>query len=325
MASRYLERWQVFTATVSPAQKQGFRHEALLYAGEHEFLTAATSFLRDAVAADEPTLVAVPGDKIEKLCASVDDGGMVMFADMCELGSNPARIIPAWRQFADEHVGQRLRGIGEPIWPGRTEAELVECQRHESLLNLAFADAPAFWLLCPYDVDALGAEVIDEARRNHPFVIAERAQRESTAYQGLEAVMAPFDDPLPEPAARPTELRFGPGQLAQVRSFVSRHGAQAGLSAERVEDLVLVANELATNSVLYGGADGTVGIWRNGHAVICEVRDAGIIQDPLIGRRAPGTAQQGGRGLWMANQLCDLVQVRSSVKGTVVRVHTRDR
>jgi prepilin-type processing-associated H-X9-DG protein len=37
----------------------------------------------------------------------------------------------------------RLRGAGEPIWPERRPAELVECQRHESLLNVAFADGPS--------------------------------------------------------------------------------------------------------------------------------------------------------------------------------------
>lgn len=310
------------TATATPAQETGFRHEALLYAGDGEFITAATSFLRDAVAAGDPTLVAVPGEKIEPLRANID-AETVMFVDMKAIGVNPARIIPAWREFALEHEGRSLRGIGEPIWAGRSEAELVECQRHEALLNLAFADVPAFWLVCPYDVDALSVEVIDEARRNHPFVITERAQRHSDAYRGLEAVTAPFDDPLPEPAQRPSQLRFGPGQLAEVRAFVSHHGAEAGLDAERVDDLVLVANELVTNSMLYGGADGTVRVWRDGDAVICEVRDAGIIRDPLIGRMPPGATQQGGRGLWMANQLCDLVQVRSSATGTVVRVHAR--
>ena len=30
-----------------------------------------------------------------------------------------------------------------------------------------------------------------------------------------------------------------------------------------------------------------------------------------------------GRGLWIANQVCDLVEVRSSDEGSVVRVHMR--
>ena len=30
-----------------------------------------------------------------------------------------------------------------------------------------------------------------------------------------------------------------------------------------------------------------------------------------------------GRGLWLANQLCNLVQIRSSPEGTTVRLHMR--
>ncbi len=48
------------------------------------------------------------------------------------LGSNPACIIPAWRRFLAEWApdGRPVRGIGEPIWVGRSEAELTECQLH---------------------------------------------------------------------------------------------------------------------------------------------------------------------------------------------------
>jgi hypothetical protein len=48
-----------------------------------------------------------------------------------------------------------LRGIGEPIFPERDRQVLIECERHEALLNLAFAGSERFWLLCPYDVAAL--------------------------------------------------------------------------------------------------------------------------------------------------------------------------
>jgi MEDS: MEthanogen/methylotroph, DcmR Sensory domain len=64
------------------------------------------------------------------------------------VAANPARIIPAWRDFVASVDGRgHARGIGEPIWAERTPAELVECQRHETLLNLAFAGVPAWWLL----------------------------------------------------------------------------------------------------------------------------------------------------------------------------------
>jgi anti-sigma regulatory factor (Ser/Thr protein kinase) len=315
----------LYTPTVALTERTGFRHEALLYAGDEAFLAAATAFIRDGTATNEPTLVMVPADKIARLRQRLDTRDSVHFADMRRIGSNPARIIPAWRQFAAEHDGQRLRGIGEPIWPERAAAELVECQRHESLLNLAFAEAEAFWLLCPYDATALSPDVIDEARRSHPFVLVGDRSADSTEYHGLEVLMVPFDDPLPEPPAHSEGLPFGPGQLSAVRRFVSQRAAMAGLDTERIADLVTAVNELATNSLLYGGAHGSVHAWPDRDGFVCEVRDDGRISDPLIGRRPPEPHQHGGRGLWMANQLCDLVQVRSTAAGTVVRVHSRYR
>jgi DcmR-like sensory protein len=111
----------------------------------------------------------------------------VAFADMAEVGANPARIIPAWRDFvAAFDGGGYARGIGEPVWAERTPAELVECQRHETLLNLAFAGVPAWWLLCPYDTTTLGPEGLAEARGSHPFVSQGGAAALSAAYRGLD-------------------------------------------------------------------------------------------------------------------------------------------
>jgi hypothetical protein len=40
----------------------------------------------------------------------------------------------------------------------------------------------------------------------------------------------------------------------------------------------------------------------------------------LVGRVRPGTDACSGRGVWLVNQLCDLVQIRSAPGGSVVRV-----
>lgn len=161
----------------------GYRHEALFYADADEFMAGTLQFLRDAVAADEPTLVVLAAPKIQALGEALNgEADQVSFADMAEVGTNPARIIPAWQQFLVEHGGKsrRLRGIGEPIWAERSAAELAECQRHEALLNVCFDD-PDFWLLCPYDTTALDPEVIEEARRNHPFLSGRGVPEVSTS------------------------------------------------------------------------------------------------------------------------------------------------
>ena len=49
----------------------------------------------------------------------------------------------------------------------------------------------------------------------------------------------------------------------------------------------------------------------------------GDIDEPLAGRKRPSSTQEGGHGLWLANQLSDLVQLRTFATGSVVRVHMR--
>jgi anti-sigma regulatory factor (Ser/Thr protein kinase) len=102
---------------------------------------------------------------------------------------------------------------------------------------------------------------------------------------------------------------------------VSRQATAAGLDPARTADLVLAVDEVATNSLPHGGGRGTLRIWREDGTLVCEVRDAGRLQNPMAGRERPTPERDGGRGLWMVNQLCDLVQLRSFPDGAAVRVH----
>lgn len=300
----------------------GFEHDALLYAGDAEFVARVGEFVTEGLERDEPVLVVVVPRKIELLRRALGpDGERVTFADMAAIGRNPSRIIPVWRDFIATRAleGTRVRGVGEPIWAGRPDAELVESQRHEELINLAFAGAPGR-ILCPYDVDALAPSVVREAFRSHPAVVRAGVRGPSPAWEGLDAISGEFAHALPPRARDAVETAISMESLDQVRSFVRAHGARLGLREPRVEDLVLAVNELATNSVRHGGGTGSVAIWPEEGAVVCEVRDGGRIRDPLAGRARPASSQEGRIGLWLVHQLCDLVQVRSSPDGTVVRL-----
>jgi anti-sigma regulatory factor (Ser/Thr protein kinase) len=309
--------------------RSAFRHEALLYAGDTEFLDSTLSFIQGGLDAGEPTLVVIDTDKVRWLRTELgDDADRVRFADMTEVGHNPARIIPAWRAFVDEHrgTGRRLRGIGEPVSARRGAAELIECQRHESLLNVAFDGTPAWWLLCPYDVQTLDTGVIDEARRSHPYVWEGGRHRPSLECRELAEMAAPLMAPLAEPEAPSRTFSFeGLSSLPLVRSFVADHAGAAGLDAYSTVEFVAAVHEVAANSVRYGGGEGDVRAWHESGFVICEVRDRGYLDQPLAGRESPVLDAEGGRGLWLANAFCDLVQIRSSDAGTIVRLHKSRR
>jgi anti-sigma regulatory factor (Ser/Thr protein kinase) len=310
---------------VAPVE-DSFRHEALFYNGEDGFLRGTLPFIGEALEADEPLLIAV-GHARTALLKQVlgDDAERVCFLDMHQLARNPARVISAWHGFLSEHAleGRPARGIGEPAWPGRSEAELDECGRHESLLNVAFADGPPWRLLCPYDLDALEPEVIRAARLTHPALTHEGISRRNDAYLPPRRAPGPFRGSLPDPPAEREELAFTARGLGAVRNLVAKRATEAQLGEESREDLVLAINELVTNSVQYGGGGGALRIWTEPGALVCDVRDRGYIDDPLVGRLPPPLDQHGGRGMWLVNHLCDLVQIRSTPAGTTVRVRMR--
>jgi anti-sigma regulatory factor (Ser/Thr protein kinase) len=301
-----------------------FRHEVLFYDSSERFLAGTVPFIEGALEAGEATLVAVGAAKIELLRGVLGaDAEQVRFADMEALGHNPARIIPAWREFVDEHVraGGGARGIGEPIWPGRSAVEIDECRRHESLLNVAFGGAPAWSLLCPYDSESLDDEVLEAAVHCHPYLAENGTGSDNGRCRELDSPPDPFAGALEPSPPGAGEIAFDRDALHDLRGAVAARGNAAGLSPERTMDLVLAASELAANSVRHGGGRGTSRLWREPGELFFEVSDAGRIEQPLVGRLQPTPIQEGGRGLWMANQLCDLVRIRSGADGTTVRLH----
>jgi len=297
----------------------GFQHEALIYEGDDEYLAGTIPFLRAALEAGEPAMVAVGPAQTALLEGELDgDAQGVRFVEMQTVGRNPAAIIPLWREFVDENSGRSVRGIGEPVWLARSPAALDECQRHESLLNVAFAPGMPWSLLCPYDAGSLGEDVLEKVTHSHRHVHHDGRPKESTFFEPEPDC---FAGELPPPRVEPATFAFGLGELTEVRHRVAALAARAGMDPVGVVDLVIAASELAANSIMHGGGSGTLRLWRENGSLLVEVEDHGRIEEPLVGRLRPGLAQEGGRGLWLANQLCDLVQIRSGAAGTTVRLH----
>jgi anti-sigma regulatory factor (Ser/Thr protein kinase) len=306
------------TRTVGPTAV--FRHEALFYGGKTSFLEATVPFIREGIRADEPVLVVLARDKIGWLEDALgDDACEVFFEDMREVGANPGRLIAAWRRFASAHgESPALRGIGEPTTPWRSPAALDECRRHEALLNIAFNGGRDLWLLCPYDTEALPESVVEDARSTHPLIAEGGAEHPSHSYEHAAGVLA---GELSPPPADASELEFSSGNGREVRAFAEQAARSLRLGPEGVENVVFAAGELTANSVLHGGGGGTIAAWSDSDSVILEVRDAGVVDNPLVGRLRPNVDESRGRGLWLVNQLCNLVQIRSGPRGTAVRVH----
>ena len=296
-------------------------HLAFFYHEQAEFLAGVRAFAHDGLVSAEPVFVAVPGDKLALLRSQLGEQfPRISYADMTELGRNPARIIPALRDFTEAHPGCRARLISESVWPGRSAAETREVTKHEALINLAFSGTPAA-IMCLYDAAALAPATISEARCTHPAIVQNGQPQSSAEFAGPGLVPQQCHGPLPVPPSSAAALCYG-ADLRPVRRMVADHAGHAGLAPERAADLVLAVSEIAANTLRHTPGDGRLLVWHTGQEILCQVQDRGWISDPLAGQqRRP--ASEGGHGLWVVNQLCDLVEVRTGQAGTTVRLHMR--
>jgi anti-sigma regulatory factor (Ser/Thr protein kinase) len=297
----------------------GLGHLAFFYGDQHDYLAQIPAFARAGLTNGEPVFIAVPGRKGGLLREHLGgEPGEVRYADMARLGRNPARIIPELRDFIDAHPGQRARYVGEPVWPGRSAAEIREAARHEALINLAFSPAEVT-ILCPYDAAVLRSAVVRDAERTHPAILANGHPARAARYAGPGHVPAECERPLPPPPATAETLDYWT-DLRPMRHLVAEHARRAGLPDERAGDLVLAAGELAANTLRHTSAGGALHIWHTTAEILCQVHDQGWITDPLAGRKRR-LPDERGHGLWVVNQVCDLVELRTGRAGTTVRLH----
>lgn len=110
--------------------------------------------------------------------------------------------------------------------------------------------------------------------------------------------------------------------LSEVRALAEKQARSAGLPENRVTDFVIAVSEVAGNTVRHAHSPGSMEIWRDEREIVCEIRDAGVIADPLLaGSRPPPADATGGHGLWLVYQVCDRVELHSGTGGTVIRLH----
>jgi anti-sigma regulatory factor (Ser/Thr protein kinase) len=109
--------------------------------------------------------------------------------------------------------------------------------------------------------------------------------------------------------------------LSEVRALAESEARSSGLPEDRVIDFVIAVGEVAANTVRHARSPGSMEIWQTDGELICEIRDAGAITDPLAGRSPPPPDANGGHGLWLVHKICDRVDLHSDESGTVIRLH----
>ncbi len=306
----------------------GWAHNAVLYRTVDEYVRGIVTFVRREATGGQhgrpPALIAVPGRQRSLLRTLLDDGLQpVTFADMDELGRNPARLTAAMCRFVESRPTVPVRLVTESLGQGRQPATYEEILLHEAMLARALAGSSAS-VLCPVDASRCGPPVLEDVARTHSHFLADEERNASPAYDPTLAADL-FDRRLPSVPPTSGRQPYNYDGLADLRRFVEAGATQAGLPPAQVQDLVLAVNEVATNTLVHTEDPGVVHLWADPATseVVCDLCDHGQIMEPLAGRIAPSPDSRHGWGLWMVNQVCDLVEMRSGGWGTNIRMHMR--
>ena len=115
------------------------------------------------------------------------------------------------------------------------------------------------------------------------------------------------------------EQDFDDRSLYALRSAVAAHAAAAGMSSERVYDVVAAAHELAANAVRHGAGRGQLRLQARDGVLICQVRDDGPAAAARGGSpgavAAPWPAEHG-HGLWVIERIADKLTIDRGPAGT---------
>ena len=152
------------TAALSPHL---FEHRLLAYGSDDEYVESAVPYLTEGLEQSHAALVVAAPPQIALLRDALDDrSDDVEFADSADWYSSLAGALNRYREYVKQKLeagAAWIRVVGDPVWAGRSDAEVAAWFRYESLVNLAFAAAPAT-IVCAYDTTSFSDEVIAVAR-----------------------------------------------------------------------------------------------------------------------------------------------------------------
>jgi anti-sigma regulatory factor (Ser/Thr protein kinase) len=298
-------------------------HDAFVYANEDEFLAGTMPFLEEGVERGEPILAAPTHANATLLQQRLGETGKAVdWAESSESHRTVERL-GIFLHYVHGHLDRgaaRVRLLGEPCWPEDGGPGVAEWKRYESFLNVALAPHPV-WLVCPYDGARLAPDIVEDARRTHPSIGHGPERGDSPDYLEPAEFARRIDEvPLPSAPSDAVEGHFRTPYA--IRGFVAEQGRAAGLATELLGDAELAASEVAANVFRHAADVARIRTWTEADRFVCEIDDTGRgIDDPFAGYSIPEPMAPAGRGLLMARRLADVVEIRTTPTGAVVRLH----
>jgi anti-sigma regulatory factor (Ser/Thr protein kinase) len=302
--------------------RHGATHRACFYDSPGELTRAVEPVVRAGLRRGDVVFAAARPASLQVLRELLgDDAGRVELHDGEEWCARPWERLAAIREMlASLPDGSRLYMVGEPPWGG-SDAAVREWARFESIVNLALAHAPVV-SLCLYDARELPDEILRHGRQTHPELLANGTVSSCEEFvppaELVPALALPLDG-IPVDGIRELSLN---GNQHAFRVALTRAATELGIPRERIEQVVVAVNEVATNALLHGRPPLRARCWTAGGEFVCEIADSGPgLTDPLAGWLLPSGPSEGGWGLSIARQLCDAVEIAPEGEGTRVTMH----
>ncbi|MFI0447209.1 anti-sigma factor RsbA family regulatory protein [Actinomadura sp. 6N118] len=300
-----------------------FSHRVLPYDGVDDFLAGAVPFLTAGIDAGDRVLVVTSlGSEVVLRDALGPAAGEVEFVEANQWYAHPSRTLADCLGDADRlrEQGRRLRVLGEPAWTGRGPLEVLEWQRVEAIVNVAFAETGAA-ILCPY-ARTLPAGVVAAARRTHPETLRGDQALDNPSYVDPWTYSAMCDqEALPDAPARAERLDIVRPDLFWLRAWVTDYARRTPLAEEDLQRLLVAVTEVVTNALRHGAPPIVLRMWMEPGELVCEVKDDGFwTENSGFGLLPPRADGPGRFGLWAVRLLCSIVQIRTGNGGTTVRL-----
>lgn len=308
-------------ARAGMADLEHTRHTIVVASSGEDLVEQVLPILQSVVARDEPLSVNLAPSRLEALQEQMgSSSARVSWTDTTSWMPHPVRRLRALEELA---VTGRERGaarhwfVGEFPFPDDRPDLALEWERFDALLSDVLADGPVR-MICVYDASVVPKDVVERAHSSHPQV-GVRPVADNPALEPVEHLLqcwSPDSLPVPGHAVRID----GEVRPATARALL-REGPAAALDPERHEELTIVVSELVTNAWRAGATSVGVACWHEGGELVMQVDDDGPgLNDPFAGYHLPSLDADNGRGLWIARQLADVVQIAPRRPGTSVRV-----
>jgi anti-sigma regulatory factor (Ser/Thr protein kinase) len=302
----------------------GLRHQALLYEGPDDFLSATLPFVREGIADGDPVIAVADKPNADALRDALgEEARDVDIRYSHEWYASPGRAFSGFLGFACDHPDANwVRMIGEPPWPLGWRAGIAEYAHYESVFNVISKHKP-IWALCPYDVTLLPGEILEHARATHPEIRTGTDSGTNPSYVDPDEYCSQLADRLSVPANG--DRRFAvSSDYAALRAAVGAQAEAARVRGDRLADFLLAVHEVLVNARNHGDGPATLRSWAEERTFVCDVESSGPeVSEATAGYLPLDLTAASGRGLWLVRQLCDLVEIQSRNGRTSVRLHVQ--